>query len=119
MPYVDGFVIPIPKSKINEYRDMATMCADIWLEHGALTFKECVSDDVQPGKLTSFPQSVILEEGEAVIFSWITYPDRATRDSCNDKVMKDPRMQELMKPENMLFDGKRMIFGGFQMLVDK
>jgi uncharacterized protein YbaA (DUF1428 family) len=118
MPYVDGFVVPVPKDKIDAYRQVATRAGEIWREHGALQFRECVADDVKPGKLTSFPQSVDLKEDETVVFSWIVYPSRAARDEINDKVMKDPRMAEMMKPENMPFDGKRMIYGGFDMLVD-
>jgi len=118
MAYVDGFVIPVAKNKLDAYLEMARNAAAIWREHGAIEFRECVSDDVQPGKLTSFPQSVNLEEGELVIFSWIVYPSRAVRDAANDKVMSDPRMAEYMKPENMAFDGKRMIYGGFEMRVD-
>jgi len=118
MAYVDGFVIPVHKDKLDAYLEMARSAAAIWRDHGAIEFRECVSDDVQPGKLTSFPQSVQLEEGELVIFSWIVYPSRAVRDAANDKVMADPRMAEYMKPENMAFDGKRMIYGGFEMRVD-
>ena len=118
MAYVDGFVIPVPKSKIDAYRQMSTKCGHIWRELGALEFRETVADDVKPGKLTSFPQAVDLKEDEVVIFSWIIYSSRAQRDEINDKVMKDPRMADMMKPENMPFDGKRMIYGGFEMLVD-
>ena len=118
MTYVDGFVIPVPKEKLEAYLDMSRQCAAIWREFGATEFRECVGDDVKPGKLTSFPQSVNLEDGELVVFSWIVYPSRAIRDEVNDKVMKDPRMAEFMKPENMPFDGKRMIYGGFKMKVD-
>ena len=118
MAYVDGFVIPVAKNKLDAYLEMARNAAAIWREHGAIEFRECVSDDVQPGKLTSFPQSVILEDGELVIFSWIVYPSRAVRDAANEKVMQDPRMAEYMKPESMPFDGKRMIYGGFEMRVD-
>lgn len=118
MAYVDGFVIPVPKAKLDAYKELSQQCGAIWRELGALEFRECVSDDVKPGKLTSFPQSVMLEEGEVVVFSWIVYASRAQRDEINDKIMKDPRMEELMKPENMPFSGKRMIFGGFEMMVD-
>ncbi len=119
MPYVDGFVIPVPHSKMDAYLEMARTCSGIWREHGALEYRECVADDAPMGKLTSFPQSVMLEEGETVIFSWIVYESREARDAINDKVMKDPRMTEMMKPENHPFDGKRMIFGGFKMLIDE
>lgn len=118
MPYVDGFVVAVPKSNIEAYRAMSTRCGEIWREHGALEFRECVGDDVKPGKLTSFPQAVGLQDGETVFFSWIVYPSREVRDSVNDKVMKDPRMADMMKAENMPFDGKRMIYGGFDMLID-
>jgi len=118
MAYVDGFVLPLPKTNIERYREIAAKCGAIWREHGALEFRECIADDVKPGKLTSFPQSVNLEADETVVFSWIVYESRAKRDEVNDKVMKDPRMAEMMKPESMPFDGKRMIYGGFEMLVD-
>jgi uncharacterized protein YbaA (DUF1428 family) len=118
MAYVDGFVIPLPKNKLDQYKQIATRCGELWREHGALQYRECIAEDVKPGKLTSFPQSVDLQDGETVIFSWIVYPSREARDAINDKVMKDPRMAEMMKPENMPFDGKRLIYGGFEMLVD-
>jgi uncharacterized protein YbaA (DUF1428 family) len=118
MAYVDGFVVPVPKAKIVAYKEMSRVAGAIWRELGALEFRECISDDVKPGKLTSFPQSVMLEDNEVVAFSWIVYPSRAKRDEVNDKVMKDPRMAEFMKEGNMPFDGKRMIFGGFEMVVD-
>ena len=118
MSYVDGFVVPVPKSKVEAYRLMSQTCGNIWREYGALEFRETIADDVKPGKVTSFPQAVILEEDETVAFSWIVYASREARDEINDKVMKDPRMAEFMKPENMPFDGKRMIWGGFNMLVD-
>jgi uncharacterized protein YbaA (DUF1428 family) len=118
MAYVDGFVVPLPKSKVEDYRAMASKCGAIWREHGALKFRECIADDVKPGKLTSFPQSVNLEPDETVIFSWIEFESRAHRDEVNDKVMKDPRMAEMMDPASMPFDGKRMIYGGFEDLLD-
>ncbi|HEY0060879.1 MAG TPA: DUF1428 domain-containing protein [Telluria sp.] len=118
MPYVDGFIIPLPKDKIEQYRTIATRCGELWREHGALEFRECVADDVQMGELTSFPRSILQQEHETVIFSWIVYASREQRDQTNAKVMADPRMKAMMDPDGMLFDGKRMIFGGFQMLVD-
>ncbi len=118
MLYVDGFVVPLPKKNIDAYRAMSLRCGAIWREHGALQFRECIGDDVKPGKLTSFPQSVNLEDGEVVAFSWIVYASRASRDAVNEKVMNDPRMTDMMKPENLPFDGKRMIYGGFEMIVD-
>ncbi|MFL6673839.1 MAG: DUF1428 domain-containing protein [Massilia sp.] len=118
MAYIDGFVTPVPKDKIDAYRDQSRRAGAVWREHGALSFRECMADDVKPGKTTSFPQSVKLEDNEVVFFSWIEYRSRAERDAIVDKVMKDPRLADLMKPETMPFDGKRMIYGGFETVVD-
>ena len=118
MAYVDGFIVPVPSKNMDAYREMSTRCGKIWREHGALEYRECVGDDVKPGKLTSFPQAVMLEPGEVVVFSWIVYESRAARDAVNDKVMSDPRMADMMKPENTPFDGKRLIYGGFEMMLD-
>jgi len=118
MAYVDGFVVPVPRQKLDAYRDMAQKAGKIWRELGALQFRECVADDVKSGEVTSFPQSVKLEDDEVVVFSWIVYESRAKRDEVNEKVMKDPRMKDMMDPKEMPFDGKRMIYGGFEMLVD-
>ncbi len=117
MSYVDGFVAPVPKKKINAYRSMAKKCAKVWRDHGALEFRESVADDVKVGKWTSFPRSVKLKRGETVVFSWIVYKSRAHRDRVMAKVMKDPRMAKMMQTEEMPFDGKRMIFGGFKIFV--
>ena len=117
MAYVDGFVLPIPKENIEKYRKLATEAGAIWREHGALEYHECVADDVKPGKLTSFPQSVMLETDEIVVFAWIVYESRAHRDEVNAKVMNDPRIKD-KAAETMPFDGKRMIYGGFQSFVD-
>ena len=118
MPYVDGFVLPVPKKKIGAYRAMAKKAGKVWREHGALEFRECVADDVKPGKLTSFPQSVKLKPSETVMFSYIVYRSRAHRDKVNAKVMKDPRIAKMMDMRNAPFDGKRMIYGGFNVIVD-
>ncbi|WP_394781581.1 DUF1428 domain-containing protein [Undibacterium sp.] len=118
MSYVDGFILPIPKAKLDAYWEMSRNCAAVWRELGALEYRECVADDVKPGKLTSFPQSVNLEEGEVVVFSWIVYESRAQRDIIVEKAMNDPRLAGMMNPETLPFDGKRMIYGGFQMMVD-
>ena len=115
--YVDGFVVPVPKKDLPAYRRMAQKAGRVWKEHGALEFVECVADDVKPGKVTSFPQSVKLKTGEVVVFSYITYSSRAHRDRVNKKVMADPRLKDMMDPKNMPFDGKRMIYGGFKLLV--
>jgi uncharacterized protein YbaA (DUF1428 family) len=117
MAYVDGFVLPIPKRKYAEYRKMAKLAGKVWMDHGALSYHECIADDVKPGKLTSFPQAVKLKSGEAVWFSWIEYKSRKHRDSVNAKVMKDPRLAKYMNPKTMPFDGKRMFWGGFKQVV--
>jgi len=115
--YVDGFVIPVPNGQVAAYQRLARKAGKIWLEHGALQFVECVADDVKPGKLTSFPQSVKLKPGESVIFSWIVYGSRAQRDRINALAIADPRLAG-MSMENVPFDPKRMIFGGFKTIVD-
>ncbi len=117
MAYVDGFVVPVPKNKLNAYRRMARKGGKIWREHGALEFRECVADDVKWGKRTSFPRSVKLKPGETVMFSWIVYKSRSHRDRVNAKVMKDKRLASMMDPKAMPFDAKRMIYGGFKVMV--
>ena len=116
--YVDGFIVPVPKKKLQAYRNMAKKAGKIWREHGALDFVENVADDVKVGKTTSFPRSVKLKPGETVVFSWITYKSRADRDRINKKVMADPRLKDMMDPKAMPFDGKRMIYGGFKVFLD-
>lgn len=116
--YIDGFVVPIPTDRIAQYRSLARKAGKIWREHGALEFIECIADDVKPGKLTSFPQSVKLKPGEVVAFSWIAFKSRKHRDSVNAKVMSDPRLAGMMDAEDLPFDAKRMIFGGFKTLVE-
>lgn len=116
--YVDGFVLAVPTARMEDYKAMARHAGAIWREHGATEYKECIADDVKPGKLTSFPQAVDLKDGEVVVFAWITYPSRAVRDAVNEKVMADPRMADCMNPQNMPFDGKRLIFGGFESMVE-
>ena len=117
MSYVDGFVVPVPKKNLAAYRSIARKAGKVWREYGALAYVECVADDVQPGKRTSFPQSVKLKPTETVIFAWITYKSRKDRDRINAKVMADPRLQR-MGPASMPFDGKRMIFGGFEPFLE-
>ena len=116
--YVDGFVLPVPKRKRAAYLKMARKAGKVWREHGALDYKECVADDVKPGKWTSFPQSVKLKKDEVVWFSYIVYKNRKQRDRVMAKVMKDKRLASMMDPKTMPFDGKRMIFGGFKVAVD-
>jgi uncharacterized protein YbaA (DUF1428 family) len=111
MAYVDGFVIPVSKDRLDDYKAHATLCAKIWKEHGALSSVECVGDDVPYGTLTSFPRGVQAKDDEVVVFSWIVYESRASRDAVMEKVMADPRLKPIM--ESPAFDGKRMIFGGF------
>lgn len=118
MEYVDGFVIPVPLKNLDAYKKMARKCAKIWREYGALEYRECVADDVKPGKITSFPQSVQLKRGEVVVFSWIVYKSRAQRDRINAQVMKDPRLSAIMDPKKMPFDGMRMFYGGFKVMID-
>jgi len=116
--YVDGFVVPVPRNKLDDYRRVAENAGKIWMEHGALQYWECIGDDVKPGKVTSFPQSVQLKDDEVVAFSWIIYKSREHRDSVNAKVMEDPRMKDMMDPAKMPFDGKRMFWGGFKSVVE-
>lgn len=114
--YVDGFVLPVPKGNVDEYRRMAREAGEVWREYGALEFVECLADDVKPGEVTSFPQSVLLEDDETVVFAWIVYESRAERDRINGLVMKDPRIADL-DPKAMPFDARRMFWGGFEVLV--
>jgi uncharacterized protein YbaA (DUF1428 family) len=118
MPYVDGFIVPVPKKKVEAYRRMSQKAGRVWRDHGALEYRECAADDVKVGKLTSFPRSVKLKRNETVFFSWIVYKSRAHRDRVNKKVMKDKRLAAMMNPKAMPFDTKRMIYGGFKTLVD-
>lgn len=116
--YVDGFIMPLPKSNVDKYREIATTAGKLWIEHGALDYTECIADDVKVGEVTSFPRSVKLEDDETVIFAWITYGSRAHRDEVNAKVMEDERMKALMDPAAGVADHKRMIYGGFEVLVE-
>jgi uncharacterized protein YbaA (DUF1428 family) len=113
--YIDGFVVPVPKAKLAAYKKLARMASKIWREYGALEYIECIADDVKPGKVTSFPQAVKLKKGETVVFAWIVYKSRKDRDRINGLVMNDKRFD--MDPKNMPFDGKRMFFGGFEVMI--
>lgn len=117
MAYIDGFVLPVPRDRVADYRRLARKAGRIWREYGALQYMECIADDVKPGKLTSFPQSVKLKADEVVIFSWIVFKSRTQRDRINAQVMKDPRLAG-MDPKTLPFDGKRMFWGGFKPLVE-
>jgi len=118
MRYVDGFVVPVPRKNLKAYRRMALKASKVWREHGALEVVECLADDVKKGKWTSFPRSVKLKPGEVVVFSYIVYKSRKDRDRVMGKVMKDPRLADMMSPKEMPFDGKRMIWGGFKTMVE-
>ena len=116
--YVDGFVLPVPKRKLAAYRRMARLAGKVWMDHGALEYVECLADDVKPGKVTSFPQSVKLKKGETVVFSYAVYKSRRDRDRVMGKVMKDPRLAGMMDPKKLPFDGMRMFWGGFKTFVE-
>jgi uncharacterized protein YbaA (DUF1428 family) len=116
--YVDGYVLPVPKRKVEAYRRIASLASKVWRDHGALEYVETVADDVKPGKRTSFPQSVKLKKGETVIFAYIVYKSRKHRDRVNAKVMKDERLNNMMDPKKMPFDAKRMFWGGFKTIVE-
>jgi uncharacterized protein YbaA (DUF1428 family) len=118
MAYVDGFVTPVPKKKLDAYRRMSRKMGSVWRDHGALEFRECQADDVKWGKRTSFPRSVKMKPGETVFFSYIVYKSKADRNRVNAKAMKDKRVAALMDPKKFPFDGKRMIWGGFKVAVD-
>ena len=116
MSYIDGFVVPVPKGNRERYQELAARAAPIFLEHGALRMVESWGNDVPVGKVNDFRTSVIAEEGEDVVFSWIEWPDKATRDAGQEKVMNDPRMQE---DGDQPFSGARMIYGGFDVMLDQ
>jgi uncharacterized protein YbaA (DUF1428 family) len=118
MSYVDGFVLPVPVKNLPAYKRMSRLMGKVWREHGALEYRECIADDVKPGKVTSFPQSVLLKRGETVVFSWIVYKSRAHRDRVNAAGMKDPRLAKMMDPKKLPFDGMRMFMGGFKVMID-
>jgi uncharacterized protein YbaA (DUF1428 family) len=116
MSYVDGFVVAVPKERIEDYKALARRAGEVWKEYGALAFVECVGDDVPYGELTSFPRAVQAKDDEVVVFSWIVYESREQRDAVNAKVMADPRLKADMS--DMPFDGKRMIYGGFKTFLE-
>ncbi len=114
--YVDGFVVPVPRDSIEAYRAISETLGQIWKEMGALEYIECIADDVKPGKVTSFPQAVQLKDDEVVVLAWIVYESREDRDRINAAVMSDPRLKA-MDPTTMPVDGKRMFFGGFNVMI--
>jgi uncharacterized protein YbaA (DUF1428 family) len=118
MPYVDGFLLPVPKKNVKLYRRIAQQAGKIWRRHGALEFRECVGDDLKPKMGMPFSRAVRLKPSETVVFSWIVFKSRTHRDRVNAKVMKDPRMAKMMEKGPMPFDEKRMAYGGFKVLVN-
>ncbi len=118
MRYVDGFLLPVPKKKLQAYRRMAQKAGKIWRRYGALDYKECAGDDLNVKMGVPFPRQMKVKPGETVVFSYIVYKSRAHRDRVNAKVMKDPRIQDMCDPKDMPFDAKRMAYGGFKVLVD-
>lgn len=118
MRYIDGFVVVVPKKKIELYRRIARKAGRIWREHGALDYRECVGEDVNVKYGTPFPKLARLKRGETVVFSWITYKSRKHRDAVIKKVMADPRLAPMTEPGAMPFDMKRMTYGGIDVIVD-
>ena len=118
MPYIDGFVLAVPKKNIAQYRRIARKAGKIWREHGALEFRECVGDDLKVKMGIPFPHLAKVKKNDTVVFSWIVFKSRGHRDRVNAKVMKDPRLTKMMDPKAMPFDCNRMTYGGFKMLVN-
>jgi uncharacterized protein YbaA (DUF1428 family) len=115
--YTDGFVVPVPKRKLGAYLKMARKAAKIWREYGAVDYKECVGDDLAAKFATPFPKGIRTKAGETVVFSWIIYKSKAHRDKVNAKIMQDPRIADMCDPKDMPFDCKRMLYGGFKVMV--
>jgi uncharacterized protein YbaA (DUF1428 family) len=118
MTYVDGFVLPVPRKNLQAYRRLAQKAGKVWRDHGALEYRECVGDDLKVKMGVPFPRRIGLKPGETVVFAWIVFKSRADRDRVNSKVMKDPRIANMCDPKDMPFDVKRMVYGGFKVLVD-
>jgi uncharacterized protein YbaA (DUF1428 family) len=119
MHYVDGYVLPVPKKNLPAYVRMAQKAGKIWREYGALEYRECAGDDLNVEWGVPFPRKMKLKAGETVVFAWIVFKSRAHRDRVNAKVMKDPRLAHSMDAKSMPFDCKRMVYGGFKVLVDR
>lgn len=118
MAYVDGYVLPVPRKNLAAYRRMAALAGKVWRDHGALDYKECVGDDLNPkGPMAKFTKTARTKPGETVVFSYIVFKSRADRDRVNKKVMKDPRLAKMMDAKAMPFDHKRMVYGGFKVIV--
>jgi uncharacterized protein YbaA (DUF1428 family) len=116
--YVDGYVLPVPKKKVEAYRRMAQKAGKVWREHGAVEYRECVGDDLKVKMGAPFPRRIKAKPGETVVFSWIVFKSRADRDRVNARVMKDPRITGMMDEKEMPFDVKRMLYGGFKIIVE-
>ena len=116
--YVDGYVLPVPKKNLAAYRRMAQKAGKIWMEHGALEFRECAGEDLAVKWGVPFTRQMKLKPGETTVFSWIVFKSRRDRDRVNAKVMKDPRLEATMEGKAMPFDVKRMVYGGFTVMVD-
>ena len=117
MQYVDGFIVPVPKKKLDAYRALARKAGKIWREQGALEYRECVGDDLNIKMVLPFPKGIKTKPGETVVFAYITYKSRAHRDKVNARVMKDPRIHAMCDPQDMPFDCARMLYGGFKTIV--
>ena len=118
MKYVDGFLLPVPKKNLQAYLRMAQKASKVWRDHGALEYRECAGDDLDVSIGVPFPKQIKVKPGETVVFAWIVYKSRKDRDRVNADVMKDPRLARMMDPKGMPFDCKRMVYGGFKVLVD-
>jgi uncharacterized protein YbaA (DUF1428 family) len=116
--YVDGYVLPVPRKSLDAYRRMAQKAAKVWRDHGALEYRECIGQDMKNRWGVAFPRAVKATPGETVVFSWIVFRSRAHRDRVNSKVMKDPRIAAMMDAAGMPFDTKRMVYGGFEVIVE-
>ena len=116
--YVDGFLIPVPRSKVKEYRRIAQKAGKVWVEHGALEYRECIGEDLKAAGMTSFRKSARTKSKETVVFSWVVYKSKADRNRIVKKVMKDPRLADMMDPKAAPFDARRMAYGGFKVIVD-
>jgi uncharacterized protein YbaA (DUF1428 family) len=117
MAYVDGFLLPVPRRKLADYRRIARVAGKIWMEFGALDYRECVGDDVRGKAAAPFGRAIRLKPGEAVVFSWIVYKSKGQRNRVNAKIMKDPRIKAMMDDSKGVFDMKRMAYGGFKSIV--
>ena len=117
LPYIEAVVIPVPRAKLDTYKRMSEEWGNAHVRHGALYYSDAISDDAQPGKVTSFPQAVQLKEDEVIALAWVVYKNKEDRDRISKAAMEDPKLKESMDPSKMPFDGKRMFWGGFQTIV--